>query len=668
MNILFIVLAVLPLLGYILSKVYGRVPKGLIDRSQVSKNIAESATWQLPLTVIGILLSFIYNFIICGVFFVSEVFNFVTNLLILVVKFLYKWIKFSIIWLYNNVISPTIVFLLKNIYHYFILTPFKILLIVINSVAASVKWNGFKGVLIPSIVGSVASAILFFIGNLVGSELVGIVGVVVSMVLTLSWIVASIVFQTKSASVKTIKFISTVLGVLIGIFVVLHTTNRLDATIAYGGFFAGLLHSPTVLGLSIILIVAIGILFFTNIGVMYINTTNETNITTNIKEFVLESIKRFWLFLLQPLFVGLIALVILSIPFSVLKSASTVSADSVVNPLMNEKTSSLAKEGKLYLTSDEALFDLQKVSDAKFKVELDSLKKEYTIAHDQEENIVYKAYLAKVADLLAIPSPIKSSEVLEEEEKAAKEKLSQAKEEIVKNNNDFKQYLKDLARETEEIKKNISAGYNTQADLDRNLKTIADTKKQKSRMDEVYALKVTDLTDQVDNVEGRGFRYGLAFFFYLISKAIIYSFLVALLFRLYAYTVKPVYDYYQNNYLVTTFEEERSKNANQPWLGWFIIAALIGSMTFLSPMMKNLWPTDLFKVFNLDKKIEAVKQEVSTESNENNTTDFTEENSFEESMPEEDDSYMNEPEPSDYYDSEYENADSDYNPESDYDY
>ena len=667
MSILFIVLAILPLLGYILSKVYGRVPKGLIDRSQVSKNIAENATWQLPLTVIGILFSFIYNFIICGVFFVSEVVNFVTNLLILIVKFLYKWIKFSILWLYNNVISPTIIFLLKNIYHYFILTPFKILLIVINSVAASIKWNGFKSVLIPAVIGSIAAAVLYFVGHLLEAEIVGIVGVVVCMVLTLSWIVASIVFNTKSASIKTIKFIGVVLGVLIGIFIVLHTTNRLDATISYGGFFAGLLHSPTVLGLSIILIVALGILFFTNIGVMYINTTNETNVTTNIKEFVLESIKRFWLFLLQPLFVGLIALVILFIPFSILKSASSASADAIVNPHLSDKTSSLAKEYKLYFTSDESLYDLQKMSEKQFKLELDSLKEECAISHDQVENTIYKAYLAKVADLIAIPTPIMSADALEADEKAAKELLSKTEAELKQNNKDFKQTLKDLALETEEIKKNMPEYY-SQADLDRQLKSIADTKKVKARIDAVYAIIITDLTEQVENVEGRGFRYGLAFLFYLISKAVIYSFLIALLFRLYAYTVKPVYDYYQHNYLVNTFEQERSKNVNQPWLGWFIILLVTGGLTFFSSSLEKLWPSDLFNSFNTETKVDSVKKDLSAESNENNSADLSENNTYGESTSVEDDTYFNEQESSDYDESDYENTDTDYNSDADYDY
>ena len=400
---------------------------------------------------------------------------------------------------------------------------------------------------------------------------------------------------------------------------------------------------------------------------MYINTTNETNVTTNIKEFVLESIKRFWLFLLQPLFVGLIALVILFIPFSIFKSASSTSADLIVNPHLSDKTSSLAKEYKLYFTSEENLFDLQKVSDKQFKIELDSLKNEFTISHEQEENTTYKTYLAKVADLTVIPSPIKSADAFEADEKQVKELLTKTEADLKKNNKDFKQTLKDLALETEEIKKNMPEYY-SQADLDRQLKSIADTKKIKARIDAYYAITITDLTEQVENVEGRRFRYGLAFLFYLISKAVIYSFLVALLFRLYAYTVKPVYDYYQHNYLVNTFEQERSKNVNQPWLGWFIILLATGGFTFLSPSIKNLWPSDLFNGFNTEKKLETVKKVTTVESNENNSTDLTEDDSYGDNTPIEDDSYLNEQESSDYYESDYENTDSDYNSDADYDY
>ena len=140
-------------------------------------------------------------------------------------------------------------------------------------------------------------------------------------------------------------------------------------------------------------------------------------------------------------------------------------------------------------------------------------KQECAISHDQVENTIYKAYLAKVADLIAIPTPIMSADALEADEKAAKELLSKTEAELKQNNKDFKQTLKDLALETEEIKKNMPEYY-SQADLDRQLKSVADTKKVKARIDAVYAIIITDLTEQVENVEGRGFRYGLAFLFY----------------------------------------------------------------------------------------------------------------------------------------------------------
>ena len=55
MSYFYYLFALIPFLGYILSKLNGRVPKGLIDRSQLSKKISETANWQLPITVFGIL-------------------------------------------------------------------------------------------------------------------------------------------------------------------------------------------------------------------------------------------------------------------------------------------------------------------------------------------------------------------------------------------------------------------------------------------------------------------------------------------------------------------------------------------------------------------------------------------------------------------------------------
>jgi hypothetical protein len=606
MNYFYYLFALVPLLGYILSKINGRVPKGLIDRSQLSKKISDTANWQLPITVFGILFSYVYNSIICLLFFIFEVIYFITNWLIIIFKFIFKWIKFGVIWFYFNILSPTLIFLLRNIYHYIIITPFQILLIVINSVTPAIKWEGFRNVLIPSIIGSIIASVLYFIGMLFENQMVGIVGVIMSLVLTLSWIVAGITFNSRLSSIKSVKFIGLVLSILAAIFILLYTSNKLDTVISYGGFFAGLLHSPTVLGVSLILIISVGILFFTNIGVIYINKTEETKLSVNIKEFVFESIKRFWLFLWQPAFVALISIIIIALPFFIIKNAAELSSKYIVDPHLKDKQKEIIKDLNINLTSDEDLYDLNKVTDKQFKIELDSLKTELELSHDVEENTVYMSYIAKVANIKEIPCPLKSSKELEQELKTVKELLDNTKKQLKEVNKNHKNELKYLNAQSSEIQKGIPSYY-SQQDLENHKLSIKNVIRVNKRENEKFNLYISDLEEQVSNVEGRPFRYNLAFMFYLISKAIIFSFLVTLIFRLYAYTVQPVYNYYKSNFIVSVVEEERVRNKNQPWLGWFILVLVFIGLTFVSPTVRNLVPNDILKFFMSNKKENTIK-------------------------------------------------------------
>ena len=70
-------------------------------------------------------------------------------------------------------------------------------------------------------------------------------------------------------------------------------------------------------------------------------------------------------------------------------------------------------------------------------------------------------------------------------------------------------------------------------------------------------------------------RYSLTYLFLLVAKYVLLAVVIAFIFNLYAHTVKPIYDAHNGSRIVAAIDEERSRNNQQPWLAWLVLAALV---------------------------------------------------------------------------------------------
>ena len=89
MENLTLLIMILPLFGYILSKWLNEEPKGLMKYDVLSATVSQNPSWHLPLVIIGLLMSFLVNLVFYSIYAVMFGLSRFTNLL--------KWIYVNIL-------------------------------------------------------------------------------------------------------------------------------------------------------------------------------------------------------------------------------------------------------------------------------------------------------------------------------------------------------------------------------------------------------------------------------------------------------------------------------------------------------------------------------------------------------------------------------------------
>ena len=67
------------------------------------------------------------------------------------------------------------------------------------------------------------------------------------------------------------------------------------------------------------------------------------------------------------------------------------------------------------------------------------------------------------------------------------------------------------------------------------------------------------------------FAYCSTYLLFLLANYALLALIIAFVFNLYSQTVRPIFDAYNGSHLVASIEQERSRNANQPWLAWLLL-------------------------------------------------------------------------------------------------
>lgn len=597
------VVLALPILGYIISKWLNQEPKGLVKHDLMSNQVSQNPSWHLPIVVIGYLLSFLINIVVYSIFSISFLLLKTTQL---------------IQWIYNNIILhvwnaikylctmiwDTIIMIIRIFIEYLIKTPISILIKVINSVPYTLKWDNYFNSYKTIAIGSIISGVLIFSGYLSGIDIIGTAGSPFIFAIALTWIVGRVSFGSKQHGKKAALFALSVIGIITLLAVFVFSSNQLDAIYNWGGPFTGFLYSPSVFLIVVAIILLLTVVFITNVGAIYINKNGEGNsFKQNLKGVINQSFNRSWLFIIQPLSTISVSFIIIAIPAALLYFSSTTLNSSIVNPAINNKTSTLLKEIDNLKISKNLIEDDQ-ISQADFDKSIENLKVKNRIEINIQENTRLSSYFnsALTSGISYKVKPIMTFDEINsniDRLKENKSKKEKQKTEIIKSiDNSIESMMSYSGGDNESINK---------------------LKISKTRIEKYYNTEIAGIDEYIAQEETNKSWYSVTYFLILIGSGLLFSFLLSLFANIYAASVLPVYNMWESSFIVNQFKEAKAKNEYQPWVGLmllntlFIVMFAMGSVKLI---IKNKFNNQNSNIENIQNGDESNSMETPIYNNE----------------------------------------------------
>lgn len=461
--------------------------------------------------------------------------------------------------------ADIVVMIIKIAVRYLIIIPLDILMIVINSVPNTLKWNNYYKTFKVLAIGSICAGTLIFIGHLLEQPVIGMIGAPFVLVITLTWIVGMVSFDSHDSGKKAATFAVSVIGLILGIAAILYSMNKLDDITSWGGVFAGLWYAPSVISITIVSILLITIAFITNVGAIYINTDGANlSFKEKLKGSVCQSFNRSWSFIFQPILAFLIGAIIVTAPYLLFdNSANFFLRDKIVGPTVSDKGVELKQDLDKIKGVSDILVDMTS-SQTDFNTALVDLVTQYELNRKIGENSRYASYLSEAISkgISFGIVPVLSASSIQEEIDANKEsKKNMAGDKI--------SMLKNIDEEIKTATEDTAMGDQDKA------KTIADLKNKRERADKFTSAHISGIEATISYQEGNSLRYNLTYLLFLLAGGILSSLLIALVANIYAASVKPVYAMWTSSFLVEKVKEARSKNPYQPWVGLMLIGLLL---------------------------------------------------------------------------------------------
>lgn len=561
--------------GYILSKWMSKPPQGLIDRDALAQRITQESSWYAPLSIVAIAMSVVYNVGVYALFLLLEATTFVTN-------FVYKWVSVIVLWLWNEVFKPSIWMLVKVIYHYLISWPFQLLLTIIHSVPATLNRPSYTKVFWPTLYGACASAILVFVGYLTDQQLLIEYGPLFSLTLALVWIVASTIYQRNDAAFKSLRFSLILMAILIAIFGAFYFMNFFDGHTKWGGVASGILHAPNVFAAALILLSVLSLVYLTNVGVIFSNEQLSDKWLDNIYNYIKAAFKHSLAFIYQPILVVIVSVVIIILPWAILEQSADFATENWVENRLSAKSKSINDELDKVQVLDKVthLINPDSTKNEAFDAALASLENELSLRYELSENKRYADYLSGALvfgsnDL----KPMMTAKEFDAKIKADTDAL----DELRGFKKAFDASYKDQIEALNDQIVDINATINSNPDLAEfympmrnNLKSTSKTLTiTQERHQRFFEAQIAATQKVNERFAANWLRYSLTYLFLLVAKYVLLAVVIAFIFNLYAHTVKPIYDAHNGSRIVAAIDEERSRNNQQPWLAWLVLAALV---------------------------------------------------------------------------------------------
>jgi ABC-type multidrug transport system fused ATPase/permease subunit len=590
MNIYYLIIAVAPILGYIAATQRKETPAGLLKMNTLSDVVSENPSWHLPIVVLGMFFSFLFNVGIYSIHFIKIILDYI--------GFIFKWIYDKIILPIGKIIFKIIVLIvdvllliLRLLNRYFINIPIEIFLSVIKSVSPVVKWSSYFRSLKVIVLGFTAYAILEFLGHLFDLPLIGKIGGPFCIAISITWVVGLVSFDSHLKGKKAAFFATSVICLILLISGFVFGPNQLTLIHGWSGVITGLLYAPSVLGIVSIFLLTLTVLFITNVGVIYVNTIGESeSFTSRIKGVVKDAFSRCWYFLWQPVFVVLIGLIISLIPYYLTHFSNSNLQTNIIDPILQRKDGKLNEMLELNTLKLSLMND--SLTDQEFKACLDTIKTKNDLQVESKENKRYREYFKSNIPLRSVPVAVLSNSKLKEEISKLKEEKSELRSEL-------KKALKELKSELKDIQ-----SYGDAAELARKNKQITRTKQH-------YNVLISSKISEISFVESCKTKYNLTYILILLGKAILFSVVLTLLINLYGYSVLPIYQMHSKSYFASEIKSANEKDRLQPWVGMFLIALIMVAI-FFSSGYKNIFNslTELFKTENVKSNISEIKEKI----------------------------------------------------------
>jgi hypothetical protein len=623
----------LAFLGYLFSKLTNSDPENLIKYDQLSASVSKNPTWYFPLVVLGVIMSYIINFVsnlviyaLFAVMFLltklAELLTWLFNILKLiftsVIVPIWDLLKKTVLLIIDGIIIPVwelikkttimivdaciklaklgiemitwvidiIIMFIKIAIRYLITIPLEVLIASINSVAPSLNLKTYFNSAKVLMMASLAAGIVMFTTYLFGMSKIGELIAPFILVIAITYIVGKITFDSNDAGKKAAKFCASLVGLVFGVLVLLYVLNQLDSITSWGGVFAGLWYSPSVLSISLVTIIIISIIYITNVGVIYINTDGANlSFMDQIKGSICESFKRSYSFILQPLFALGLGLLIVVLPYALINNSANVLNDNIVAPALSSTGISLKQELAKNKVTDK-MEDFTKnpeVSEGKFDSSIVKLATEIELERKIEENNRYSAYISKSIISSKMITPVVSSDIIKNEINVSvdlQKSLTSIKSESIKAiDEELVSLDKNKAANAGMINPELDSAtaqyYKSEGEnID---KMILNKKMERERTEKFMSAHILAINDKIDYQNGSALRYNLTYLFFLLGSGILIAVLLTFIINIYAFGVRKVYDMWTSSFIVDQVKEARSKHPLQPWIGLLIIVILLSS-------------------------------------------------------------------------------------------
>ncbi|MFN9711194.1 MAG: SH3 domain-containing protein [Bacteroidota bacterium] len=551
-------IALFSLLGKMLAVWQKKDPPGFSSAGNLSESLRQSTNWQLPLIVLGGIFIFIYNLAVYFVYGLSSFLHFLADL---------------ILWVYENVIRQTIVFIWKMFVHYVVLIPFKVLAATVNGTIYIFNWMRYKSLIFTAFIFYGATALLVFFLYFLEIYNLEIILLVAASLLATAYVTGLHAGKSKSAGITSLTYMGGYLLIIVILAGFTYVFNQADGIKNWGAVISGVLYSPSVLAISLSIVLLLLSFFISNAGAVYFGTAYNEGLFKFLKGAVTSLFNRSWYYLLQPLFTLLVAAILFIIPLMLFNNSTDLLNDIVVQPVVEKRSNEInlkLKETAIldkvdrYLSADSAASSFEA---AKAKIE-----KEIVLNEELEQHMILKNYVTETISFTSMPRPVMRIEERTANKKAAEQKYTSAIENI---NNAVKKYKDDLSAKKVTLQQMVfdttgsSDQYAQQLRIEiKNLDTTI------NRLEGIGTALTSASAKYVKLVDERNLSYNLTYFGFLVAKVILFSLLMAIFLGIWASSSALIYPMRNESYLIRWVSDEKQRNPYQPWAAWFCLLAI----------------------------------------------------------------------------------------------